>query len=145
MERKKQSEGHSLPGNRRGRDKLGRGKKATKAGTLMNWRLRLPVAVVLSLKNIAHCLTLNSILRAISAQPSFIYHQFWGAVHGGGGNQRSTRDPDPTSRHICKFNSQLCDLRFQRLKMPSFSFSPFPHTLCSPNHRTTTRCVVVFL
>src|SRR5258707_1696744 len=22
--------------------------------------------------------------------------------------------------------------------MPSFSFSPFPHSLCSPNHRTTT-------
>src|SRR5882672_4493227 len=96
MERKKQSEGHSLPGNRRGKDKLGRGKKATKAGTLMNWRLRLPVAVVLSLtlKNIAHCLTLNSKLRAISAQRSV--HSF--ITNFGVLVQRSTRDPDPTSR-----------------------------------------------
>jgi len=38
MERKGPSTGHSLPGDGRGRDKSGHGRKVTKQGALTNWR-----------------------------------------------------------------------------------------------------------
>ena len=38
MERKQPSKAHSLPGDGRGRDKSGQGKKVTKQGTLTSWR-----------------------------------------------------------------------------------------------------------
>ena len=41
MERNRRSKGHSLPGDDRGRDLLGHGKKSTKRGALTNWRWQI--------------------------------------------------------------------------------------------------------